>query len=213
MKTLVDILTKQGYLSSEKIQDAFLRINRRDFLPDEFEAEAERDVSFPIGFGKQIIQPQKAAFILENLDINSGQKILCVGSDSGWLPNILAKIVEENGKVFVIDEVSSLTKTSQDNSRHYDFLKDGKIQFITSNEIEGFSAEAPYDRIVSLVSFLTIPEKLKKQLKVGGKMLIPINKHYISIERKSSNQFLEDDEIQSNHLINRVAGGMYSQKK
>lgn len=213
MKALVDILIKQGHLNSEEIQEAFSKINRRDFLPEEFESEAERDVSFPIGFGKQIIQPQKAAFILENLDIISGQKILCIGSDSGWLPNILAEIVSEEGKIIVVDEVSSLTKTSQENSRNHTFLKDGKIQFITSNEIEGFSTEAPYDRIISLVSFLSIPEKLKKQLKIGGKMLIPINKHYISIERKSSSQFLEDDEIQSNHLINRVAGGMYSQEK
>jgi len=213
MKKLVDGLTEDGHLYSEKIQEALLKINRRDFVPQEFENEAGKNISLPIGFGKQIIQPQKAAFILENLELENGQRILCLGSDSGWAPNILAEIVGDEGKLIVIDEISKLTEHSQENSRKYPFLKNGKIQFITSQESEGFLSEAPYDRIISLVSFSAIPEDLKKQLKVGGKMLVPINKQYISLERKSIDHFLEDDEIQSRGLISRMAGKIYSHNK
>lgn len=212
MKKLVDDLIQEGCLRTESIQNAFLKISRRDFVPAELEKEADKNIALPLGSGKQILKPQKAAFILENLDLQSGQKILCLGSDSGWIPNLLAEIVGREGKIIVIDEISKLTQIAQENSRKCDFLKEGRIKFIFSEESEGFSHEAPYDRIVSLVSFLEIPEKLKKQLRVGGKMLVPVKNHYVSIERKAHDHFLEDDEIQLKDLKSRAAQKIYSYK-
>ena len=210
MKKLVNYLIENGSLRSEKIAGAFLKINRRDFVLSEHESEADKNISLPIGLGKQIMQPQKAVFILENLDLQSGQKVLCVGSDSGWIPNLLAEIVGEKGEIIALDEISKLTEMAQENSRKYDFLKNGRIKFIVSEEIKGFPPEAPYDRIISLISFSQVPENLKKQLKVGGKMLIPIKGHYILVERKMAEHFLEDDEIQLKDLKNRFAQKIYS---
>jgi len=210
MKKLVNDLIEGGYLRTESIKDAFLRINRRDFVPREFEEEADKDVSFPIGLGRQILKPQKAAFILENLDLKNGQAILCLGSESGWIPNLLAEIIGERGRSIVIDEIPSLTVIAQENSRKYDFLKEGRIKFMVGQEVEGFSPEAPYDRIVSLVSFSEIPENLKKQLKVGGKMLILHNGHYVLLERKAHNHFFLDEEIQFKDLKNRASQKLFS---
>ncbi len=206
---LLEDLIKKGYLRTEFVRNAFLKVLRHDFVSKDLEGEAERDIALPIGLGKQIIKPQGAVFILENLDLQVGQAVLCLGSNSGWLPNLLAEIVGESGKVITLDEISKLTEMAQENSRAYELLKTGRIQFITSKEDEGFPSGAPYDRIVSLVSFPEIPEKLKKQLKIGGKMLILINKHYILIERKTFNHFLEDDEIQFKDLRKRTAESIY----
>jgi len=210
MKRLADRLVLDGHLRSEHIQNAFLKINRRDFVSQDLEKEADKNVALPIGLGKQIMQPQKAVFVLENLDLNKGQKILCLGSESGWIPNLLAEIIGERGRSIVIDEIPSLTVIAQENSRKYDFLKEGRIKFMVGQEVEGFSPEAPYDRIVSLVSFSEIPENLKKQLKVGGKMLILHNGHYVLLERKAHNHFFLDEEIQFKDLKNRASQKLFS---
>lgn len=212
MKKLVDSLMSSGHLRTDVIQEAFLKINRRDFVPEELEGEANKNIALPIGLGKQIMQPQKAVFILENLDLGVGQKILCLGSDSGWIPNLLSEITGKKGRVVVTDGISKLTQIAQENSRKYNHLRNGSVQFLVSEEGEGFPLEAPYDRIISLVSFLEIPEKLKRQLKFGGKMLIPIKNHYLSVERKTHEHFLVDEEIHLRDLKNRSAQKMYKSK-
>jgi len=212
MKKLVDGLVTEGHLRSEFIQEAFSKINRRDFVPENLEREADKNIALPIGLGVQIMQPQKAAFILENMDLEEGQKILCLGSESGWIPNILAEIVGKNGKIIVLDEIAKFTQIAQENSRKYPYLRSERLKFLVGEGRDGFSLEASYDRIVSLVSFLEIPESLKKQLKVGGKMLIPIKNHYLSIERKTLEHFLKDEEIQLRDLKNRSAQKMYQDK-
>jgi len=210
MKKLVDDLVSEGYLRSEFIQEAFLKINRRDFVPPELEKAADKNIALPIGWGVQIMQPQKAAFVLENLDLKKGHKILCLVSDSGWIPNLLAEIVGENGMVIVIDKISKLTEIAQENSRKYNHLKSGRIKFIFSEEMEGFSLEAPYDRIVSLVSFSEIPQNLKKQLKVNGKMMGLVKNHDIYVERKTREHFFEDEEIYLKNMKRRASKEIYS---
>jgi len=202
-------LIEQGFLSEEKIRQVFLRVLRHDFVPKDLEEEAEKNIALPIGFGKQIIKPQRAAFLLENLDLEEGQKVLCLGSDSGWLPNLLKGVIGENGIVVSLDGISELTQLAQENSRRHGFLQAGKLRFITVPEEIGFPTEAPYDRIVSLVSFSQIPENLKKQLKVGGKALFLISNHYIFLERKATTHFWEDSEIELGALKKRAGKNLY----
>lgn len=210
MKKLVNDLVEKGYLRTEVIQDAFFRINRCDFVSDELEKEAEKNIPLPIGFGKQIIQPQKAAFILENLDLNEKQKVLLIGSDSGWVANLIAEIIGQEGKVIVIDGFDKLTELAQENSRKYNFLKAGRIEFVVGEESKGFQLNAPYDRIISLVSFSDISEELKKQLKIGGKMLVPIKGHYTLLERKTFDYFTEDAEVYLKELKVQASQKIYS---
>jgi len=202
-------LIEQGFLKEEKIRQVFLRVLRHDFVPMELEGEAEKNISLPIGMGRQIIKPQRAAFLLENLDLKEGQKILCLGSDSGWLPNLMIGLVSKNGMVVSLDGISELTELAQENSRQHGFLQAGRLRFITVPEEVGFPAEAPYDRIVSLVSFPEIPEPLKKQLKVGGKALFLIGHHYIFLERKTATHFWEDGEIELEDLKRRSGKNLF----
>jgi len=207
-----EYLIEKGFLRDAKIRNAFLKILRHDFIPKDFEQEAEKNFSFPIGLGRQIIKPQRAAFILENLDLDEGHNILCLGSDSGWLPNLLAEVVGEEGKITAVDGISRMTEMGQENSMKYDFLKSERIRFITHDEKKGFPVHAPYDRIVSLVSFSEIPQDFKKQLKVGGKALFLNNGHYILVERKSETHFWENDEIELEDIKRRKTECFYKNK-
>mgnify|MGYP001575730005 FL=1 len=97
--SLIDSLIKEGWLKTPKIIDAFQKIKREDFLPDNLKDSAEVDAAMPIGFGQTISQPLTVAFMLELLQPKEGDKILDVGSGSGWTTALLASIVGPAGEV------------------------------------------------------------------------------------------------------------------
>ena len=90
---LVDILIQGGWLKTPRIIEAFYKIKRKDFLPEEMKDLAELNEALPIGFGQTISQPLVVAFMLELLQPQEGEKILDIGSGSGWTSALLAHIV------------------------------------------------------------------------------------------------------------------------
>ena len=116
MSKLVYGLMSRGYLKSDQIIDAFSEISRMEFVPKELELEAEEDVALPIGYGQTISQPLVVAFMLELLDPQSGQKIMDVGSGSGWTTALLAHIVGNDGKVIGIERIKELKEFGEKNA-------------------------------------------------------------------------------------------------
>src|SRR3989339_1144097 len=107
MKVLVKNLIDEGALKTPEIIGAFYNIDRRDFVPEEYTKDAYRDSPLPIGYGQTISQPYTVAFMLELLAPKGGNKIMEIGSGSGWQTALLAHIVSEdkinkNGKVHAI---------------------------------------------------------------------------------------------------------------
>jgi len=192
---LIESLVKQGWLKTPIIIDAFRNIKRRDFLPKEIEKLAEINEAFPIGFGQTISQPLVVAFMLENLEPRSGQKILDIGSGSGWTTALLSYIISKGGqslkgRVIALEIIPELKEFGEKNVAKYNFIKREIAKFICADGSKGYKKEAPYDRIlVSAALEGEIPSSWKEQLKVGGKIVVPIGSSIWVLTKKTKEHF------------------------
>lgn len=189
--TLIDNLIKQEWLKTPNIIDAFKKIKRVDFLPKELKDLAELNEALPIGHGQTISQPLVVAFMLEQLKPKKGHKILDVGSGSGWTTALLAEIVGEKGKVIAIELSSKLKEFGEKNTSKYDFVKKGIAKFICTDGSKGHQKEAPFDRILASASAKKIPLAWKEQLKIGGRIVAPIETSIWVFIKKTENNFEE----------------------
>ncbi|MCX6762012.1 MAG: protein-L-isoaspartate O-methyltransferase [Candidatus Moranbacteria bacterium] len=192
MSKLVSELVRIGTLQTSRTVDAFSEIGRIEFVPEEFVAQADADVALPIGYGQTISQPSTVALMFELLDPQEGHKILDVGVGSGWTTALFAYIVGENGKVIGIERKEALKKIGEYNVDKFKYIKDGRVQIFLGDGSLGYPSEAPFDRILVSAVAEEIPEELKKQLKVGGKMVIPVRNSLVFLEKKSEEEFSEE---------------------
>jgi protein-L-isoaspartate(D-aspartate) O-methyltransferase len=192
MSQLVNQLIKNGYLKSDLIINAFSEINRVEFIPQKLEAAAESNVALPIGYGQTISQPLTVAIMLELLDVQRGQKVLDVGSGSGWTTTLLSHIVGSEGRVIALERIKDLYEFGKNNTDKYGYIEKGVASFYQVDGSGGFPQEAPFDRILVSAMAERIPEELKKQLKVGGKMVIPTKNNLYFLEKKSESEFYEE---------------------
>lgn len=177
MNQLVKSLIKLGALKTPAIIKAFLASDRGQFVPPELAAHAYVDAPLPIGSSQTISQPYTVAFMMELLDPHAGQKILDVGFGSGWTTAILAHIVGEKGKVFGLEIVPELFEFGKTNLRK---AAHRKVKLYNKSGWEGLPGQAPFDRILVSAAAREIPDALKDQLKVGGKMVIPVGSMFDS---------------------------------
>lgn len=194
MSKLVNNLIRNGYLKSDAIIEAFEHINRIEFVPEGLELEVEADVALPIGYGQTISQPLVVAIMLDLLDPKEGQKILDVGSGSGWTAALLAHIVGSKGKVIAIDIIKELSEIGRKNADKYGFVKNGIAEFYNADGSAGFLTQAPYDCILVSASVAEdIPQALKDQLKIGGKMVVPVRNSIVYLEKESEDKFYKEE--------------------
>ncbi len=189
MSRLLSTLITQGYLKSDLVIEAFNTIRREEFVPPEFEEEAETNIPLPIGYGQTISQPLTVAVMLELLDLRSGLTILDVGSGSGWASALLAHVVGEEGKVIAIERIPELYDFGKKNIEKFGYVSMGRVKCVLGDGASGYPDSAPYDRILVSASVEEVPKALKEQLKVGGKMVIPIYNSLAYIERKGDDDY------------------------
>ena len=171
---LIDLLIEENWLRTPRIIEAFKKIKRADFLPEDMKDLAEFNEALPIGFGQTISQPLVVAFMLEQLQPQPGDKILDVGSGSGWTTALLAEIVGSKGKVIAIEVVPELMEFGKKNVEKYNFIKKGLVEFICADGSKGYKKAAPFDKILVSAAASEISPAWKEQLKVGGRIVTPI---------------------------------------
>lgn len=193
MSKLVNDLIRHGYLKSDLIIDAFSEIDRIEFVPEDMEREAEVDMAMPIGYGQTISQPSVVALMLELLEPQRGQNILDAGSGSGWTTVLLAYIVGDKGKVIAVERIKELMEFGQKNADKFGYVKKNIAEFHCGDASQGFAPKAPFDRILVSAAAETVPSALKGQLKIGGKMVIPVKNSIFCIEKIAENKFKEDE--------------------
>jgi len=194
--SLINQLIDQGYLKTEAIINAFKKVKRSDFVKPEDKEYFEVNAPLSIGYGQTISQPLTVAFMIELLEPKPGEKILDVGSGSGWTAAILSEIVGLTGKVYGVERIIDLANFAKTNIAKYNFIKKGVAQIFCSDGYQGLPDFAPFDKIIVAAAAEAVPEKLLEQLKIGGKIVIPIGQQYESqdivvIEKVSSNKFKE----------------------
>lgn len=189
MSKLVNDLIQEGALKTDIIIDAFSEIDRIEFVPVELERSAHANIALPIGYGQTISQPLTVAIMMELLDPKRGQKIMDVGSGSGWTTALLSYIAGKDGKVVAVERKKELMEFGKRNTDKYGFIKKGIANFYCADGIKGMPEEAPFDCILVSASAECVPNDLKDQLKVGGKMVIPVGNSIWQLIKKSDNDF------------------------
>ena len=171
MENLVKDLIGQGYLKNPEIINAFYRVRRKDFLPEPVRDKDTVNAPLHIGHGQTNSQPLTVAFMLEVLEPEEGDRILDVGSGSGWQTALLADIVGEQGHVYGIERIEALKEYGEENTKKYKFVN---ITVTHGDGTKGLKSYAPYDKIIVAAAAQEIPQSLISQLKVGGRLVIPV---------------------------------------
>jgi protein-L-isoaspartate(D-aspartate) O-methyltransferase len=188
--SLTDSLIKEGWLKTPEIISAFRKIKRADFLPEEIRNLAELNEALPIGKEQTISQPLVVAFMLELLEPRKGEKILDVGSGSGWTSALLAEIVGKEGKVIALEVVPDLVEFGRKNVEKYALAENGIAEFVCADGSKGYEKEAPFDKILaSAAAAARIPDAWKKQLKVGGRIVAPVDSSVWLLVKKGEDEF------------------------
>jgi protein-L-isoaspartate(D-aspartate) O-methyltransferase len=193
LKELCNELVQKQWITSQKVYDVMMQVDRKDFAPtNPYENNPQR-----IGCNVVISAPLLHAYCLEALKdyLKPGCKALDVGSGSGYLTVAMSKMMNDKGLVVGIEHMEELYKFGKENisKNHKNLLDTNKIKLIKGDGRLGYKEEAPYDCIHVGAFSLQPPEELKKQLKVGGRLVMPLyNKdgnQYIYIMDKKSEGF------------------------
>ena len=190
---LIDSLIKDGWLKTPRIINAFRKIKRADFMPDNIKQLAEVNEALSIGQGQTISQPLTVAFMLEHLQPEAGDNILDIGSGSGWTSALLAQIVGSNGKITAIEIIPELKEFGEKNIAKYNFIKKGIVQFICTDGSKGYKEEAPFNRILASAAGNEIPKAWKEQLKIKGRIVAPVRNSIWVLIKKSKKEFEETE--------------------
>ncbi len=187
---MVKYLVSLGVLETPSIIKSFEQIDRINFIRQGDEVYAYEDHPLDIGYGATISQPYTVAFMLEQLQPKEGEKILDVGTGSGWTTALLAQIVGERGKIFGVELVPELVKFGNENLKKHKFpnakITQAKKEIIGAplalSGVEGF------DRILVSAAASELPKELINQLKVGGRLVIPIQRAVFKIDKISESE-------------------------
>lgn len=189
--SLIDFLIEEKWLKTASIIKAFKEVDRKNFMPESIKQLSEINEAMPIGQGQTISQPLTVAFMLEELQPEKGDNILDVGSGSGWTTALLSFIAGDKGRVTAVEIVPELKEFGEKNAQK--FVKKGIAKFILGDGSLGCKENAPYDKILVSASADNVPSALKKQLKVGGRMVIPVKESIFTIVKKTEKEFEEKE--------------------
>ena len=165
-RKLVDLLRSKG-ISDEEVLSAIDRVPRHLFLDNAFVNFAYKNQAFPIGADQTISHPYTVAFQTQILELKKGEKVLEIGTGSGYQSSVL---VEMGVKVFSIERHRSLHLKSKRKLNDLGYFP--KVFF--GDGYKGLPGYAPFDKILITAAAPYIPEDLKQQLKVGGFIVIPL---------------------------------------
>lgn len=187
-KRLVDDLRRRG-ITDERVLAAIQAVPRHLFLEKAFEEHAYEDKPFPIGFEQTISQPFTVAYQTALLDVQPGDRILEIGSGSGYQAAVLAAL---GARVYTIERQEGLYLTAKELLARLGY---GKIRCFYGDGTKGLPDFAPYDKIIVTAGAPVVPEALKNQLRISGRLIIPVGEevqYMYRITRLSEMEFKEE---------------------
>ncbi|NPB01369.1 MAG: protein-L-isoaspartate(D-aspartate) O-methyltransferase [Methanopyri archaeon] len=174
---LVERLKSLGYIRSDRVAEAMLKVPRHEFVPEHLRDRAYVDSPLPIGKGQTISAPHMVAMMTELLDPRPGHKVLEVGAGSGYHAAVVAELVKPDGKVITVERIPELAEFARENLRRTGY--DKWVEVVVGDGTLGYPEEAPYDRILVTAGAPDVPRSLFEQLKPGGRMVIPVGDRHL----------------------------------
>lgn len=170
----------------DRVSHAFTEMDRINFIHDDKKFLTDIDAPIPIGFRQTNSQPTTVKRMLEWLDAKPGDKVLDVGSGSGWTTALLSSIIGPKGIVFAVEIIPELLKLGESNCKK---LRIQNAKFIIAKRNSyGLTDQAPFDRILVSASANTLPIELLDQLQTDGKMVIPVQNDILEITKRSDGE-------------------------
>jgi len=167
-QVMVDSQLRARGISDARVLEAILRVPRHEFVPETLRAQAYQDHPLPIGDGQTISQPYVVALMLESLQIVPKDKVLEVGTGSGYATALLAELAAQ---VFSIERHPALAESARNLLAGLGYAN---IQVFTGDGTLGLPAAAPFDAILVSAAAPALPPALLSQLREGGRMIIPV---------------------------------------
>ncbi|MCX8160059.1 MAG: protein-L-isoaspartate(D-aspartate) O-methyltransferase [Candidatus Saccharicenans sp.] len=167
-KDMVEYQIRRRGVSDKKVLKAMLRVPRHLFVPEQMKELAYGDEPLPIGEGQTISQPYIVAYMTEALKLHGRERVLEIGTGSGYQTAVLAEIVKEVYTVELIPELSDRARAVLEKLGYQN------IHFRVGDGTLGWPEHAPYDAVLVSAAPASVPPTLVEQLKVGGKMVIPV---------------------------------------
>ena len=179
-------------VGSKLVLDAMRRVPRELFVPEPLRDLAYADGPLSIGEDQTISQPYIVALMVEALCLYGGEKVLEIGTGSGYAAAVLAEIA---GQVYTIERIGQLAQQAETLLEEIGY---DNVQVIEGDGTLGWPQQAPYDAIVVTAGGPEVPESLKNQLKEGGRLVIPVgtdmyNQELLRITRVSDSEFRSEN--------------------
>jgi protein-L-isoaspartate(D-aspartate) O-methyltransferase len=196
-RSLVESLKRQGILRSAELIRALTTVRRESFVTSRMMKNAYDDSPLPTLDGQTISAPHMVAIMNEELELSEGQKVLEIGAGSGYHAAVCAEVVAPSGRsgqghVFTVEYRPELAELARKNLELSGYAE--RVTVIQGDGSLGYPSEAPFDRILVTAAAPDVPGPIKEQLRLGGKLIIPIGPAYsiqklFLIERLSETKY------------------------
>jgi len=167
-QNMVEYQIKGRGIKDKNVLGAMLKVPRHLFVPEEMRDLAYRDEPLPIGHGQTISQPYIVGYMTEALKLQPGDRVLEIGTGSGYQTAILAEIVS---KVYTIELIPELSLRAQETLKSLGYKN---IEFLTGDGSKGWPEKAPFEAILVSAAPAEVPPALMEQLKIDGRLIIPV---------------------------------------
>lgn len=186
---MIDDQLKRRGIKDGNVLKAMKDVDRKLFIPEDLQEKAYEDGPLPIGKGQTISQPYIVAYMAQELKLNPDDKVLEIGTGCGYNAAVLSKLAGHVYSIEIVDWLGELAKENLSKTN----LKN--ITTKTGDGYKGWPEEAPFDAVILTAAPASIPEPLKEQLKVGGRLLTPVGtsiQRLILLEKTGEKTFKEE---------------------
>ena len=164
-----------------EVIEAMNKIDRKIFVSEEYEESAYLEVPLPIGFGQTISAPHMVGIMCSALNLSHGDKVLEIGTGSGYNAAVISLLVGDDGHVYTIERIAELAEIAR---RRMELLRIKNVTVVVGDGKNGLAEYSPFDKIVVTCYARKIPEQLLSQLSDDGILLCPVGNELVQVLKR-----------------------------